>query len=203
MQKILLKIYKSIYDYFGPLHWWPGSTPFEVIVGAILTQNTSWINVEKAIANLKNARLLHPQKLYLIEEKKLANLIRPAGFFNVKARRLKNFLAFFKENHQGSSEKMFSGNSEKLRNDLLAINGIGRETADSILLYAGNKPFFVVDTYTRRIFSRHHLISKNDSYCQVQELFTKNLPKNTELYNEFHAQIVMLGKTLCASKNPK
>jgi len=203
MQKTLLKIYQSLYNHFGPLDWWPGSTPFEIIIGAILTQNTSWINVEKAIMNLKEENLLHPQKLYLMEEKKLALLIKPSGYFNVKAKRLKNFLKFFIENYDGSSKKMFLENSEKLRNNLLAINGIGAETADSILLYAGNKPFFVVDAYTKRIFSRHHLISKNDSYYQVQEFFIKNIPKNVELYNEFHAQIVMLGKSICTSKNPK
>jgi len=203
MQKTLLKIYQSLYNHFGPLDWWPGSTPFEIIIGAILTQNTSWKNVEKAIMNLKEENLLHPQKLYLMEEKKLAFLIKPSGYFNVKAKRLKNFLKFYIENHDGSSKKMFLENSEKLRNNLLAINGIGPETADSILLYAGNKPFFVVDAYTKRIFSRHNFISKNDSYYQVQELFTKNLPKNVELFNEFHAQIVMLGKSICTSKNPK
>jgi len=203
MQKKLLKIYQSLYTHFGPLDWWPGSTPFEIIIGAILTQNTSWKNVEKAIMNLKEENLLHPQKLYLMEEKKLAFLIKPSGYFNVKAKRLKNFLKFYIENYDGSSKKMFLENSEKLRNNLLAINGIGPETADSILLYAGNKPFFVVDAYTKRIFSRHNFISKNDSYYQVQELFTKNLPKNIELFNEFHAQIVMLGKSVCTSKNPK
>jgi len=203
MKKTLLKIYQSLYTHFGPLDWWPGNTPFEIIVGAILTQNTSWMNVEKAIMNLKEAKLLHPQKIHSISEKKLAYLIRPSGYFNVKSKRLKNFINFYMENYEGSSERMFAENSKKLRNKLLLVNGIGQETADAILLYAGKKPFFVVDAYTKRIFSRHHLISKNDSYRQVQELFTKNLPKNVELYNEFHAQIVMLGKTICTSKNQK
>ena len=203
MQKILLKIYHSFYNYFGPLKWWPGSTPFEIMIGAILTQNTSWKNVEKAISNLQRNKLLQPSDLYMIDEKKLACLIKPSGYFNLKAKRLKNFLKYFLENYQGSSKKMFSGNSNKLRNDLLMINGIGQETADSILLYAGNKPFFVVDAYTKRIFSRHHLCAKNDSYSQVQDYFTKNLPRKVELYNEFHAQIVMLGKNICTKKNPK
>jgi len=201
MKKILLTIYQSLYDYFGPLNWWPGNTPFEIMIGAILTQNTSWTNVEKAIINLKTEKLLDPQKLYLIEEKKLAHLIRPSGYFNLKAKRLKNFLTFYMGNYKGSSEKMFSDDSERLRKNLLAINGIGQETADSILLYAGNKPFFVIDAYTKRIFSRHHFILENDSYSQVQNFFSSNLPKNVELYNEFHAQIVMLGKRICTKKH--
>jgi endonuclease-3 related protein len=204
MQKrdILLKIYSSLYDYFGPLNWWPGATPFEVMVGAILTQNTSWSNVEKAINNLKKENLLEPRKLYRINQEELAQLIKPSGYYNIKARRLKNFVNIFVNDFEGSTEKMFSGDGRKLRKKLLNVNGIGPETADSILLYAGRKPFFVVDAYTKRIFSRHKLITKNSTYYEIQEFFIKNLDKDVKLFNEFHAQIVMLGKTICTSRNP-
>ena len=204
MQKrdILLKIYNSLYDFFGPLKWWPGDTPFEIMVGAILTQNTSWSNVEKAVNNLKKENLLEPRKLYHINQEKLAQLIKPSGYYNIKARRLKNFINLFVNDFEGSAEKMFSGDSRELRKKLLNVNGIGPETADSILLYAGKKPFFVVDAYTKRIFSRHKLISKDSTYYQIQEFFIKNLDRDVKLFNEFHAQIVMLGKTICTSKNP-
>ncbi|MBU4511312.1 endonuclease III domain-containing protein [bacterium] len=204
MQKrdILLKIYNSLYNYFGPLKWWPGDTPFEIMVGAILTQNTSWSNVEKAINNLKRENWLEPRKLYRINQEKLAQLIKPSGYYNIKARRVKNFVNIFLNDFEGSAEKMFSGDGRELRKKLLKVNGIGPETADSILLYAGKKPFFVVDAYTKRIFSRHKLISKDSTYYQIQEFFDNNLNRDVKLFNEFHAQIVMLGKTICTSKNP-
>ena len=204
MQKkdILLKIYNSLYNYFGPLNWWPGDTPFEIMVGAIITQNTSWSNVEKAINNLKKENLLEPRKLYRINQEKLAQLIKPSGYYNIKARRVKNFVNIFLNDFEGSAEKMFSGDGRELRKKLLKVNGIGPETADSILLYAGKKAFFVVDVYTKRIFSRHKLISKDSTYYQIQEFFNQNLDRDVELFNEFHAQIVMLGKTICTSKNP-
>jgi endonuclease-3 related protein len=201
-QDILLKIYQSLYNYFGPLNWWPGGSPFEVMVGAILTQNTSWNNVEKAIKNLKKRNLLNPDTFYYLSQEELSKLIKSSGYYNIKAQRLKNFVTFFFEEFEGSTEKMFSGDSEELRKKLLNIKGIGPETADSILLYAGEKPFFVIDTYTKRIFSRHKLISKEAAYHHIQEFFYRNLPKEVKLFNEFHAQIVMLGKTRCTSKNP-
>jgi len=204
MQKrdILLKIYNSLYNYFGPLNWWPGDTPFEIMVGAILTQNTSWSNVEKAINNLKKENLLEPQKLYCLNQEELAQLIKSSGYYNIKAQRLKNFVNLFVNDFDSSVAKMFSGDGRELRKKLLKVNGIGPETADSILLYAGNKPFFVVDAYTKRIFYRHKLISKDPTYYQTQEVFIKNLDRDAKLFNEFHAQIVMLGKTICTSKNP-
>jgi len=201
-QDILLKIYNSLYNYFGPLNWWPGDTPFEIMVGAILTQNTSWSNVEKAIDNLKKENLLEPRKLYRINQEELAQLIKPSGYYNIKAQRLKNFVNIFVNDFEGSAEKMFSGDSKELRKKLLKVNGIGPETADSILLYAGEKPFFMVDAYTKRIFSRHKLISKDSTYYQIQEFFIKNLDQDVKLFNEFHAQIVILGKTICTSRNP-
>jgi len=180
MQKrdILLKIYQSIYNYFGPLNWWPGASPFEVMLGAILTQNTAWKNVEKAINNLKKENLLEPQKLYRIKQEELAQLIKPSGYYNIKARRLKNFINLFINDFKGSTEKMFSGDSGELRKKLLNVNGIGPETADSILLYAGEKPFFVVDAYTRRIFSRHKLISEDSTYYQICLLYTSPSPRD-------------------------
>jgi endonuclease-3 related protein len=204
MQKrdILLKIYNSLYNYFGPLNWWPGDTPFEIMVGAILTQNTSWSNVEKAINNLKKENLLEPRKLYCLNQEELAKLIKSSGYYNIKAQRLKNFVNLFVNDFDSSAAKMFSGDGRELRKKLLKVNGIGPETADSILLYAGNKPFFVVDAYTKRIFYRHKLISKDSTYYQIQEFFIKNLDRDVKLFNEFHAQIVMLGKTVCTSKNP-
>ena len=172
-ENILLKIYNSLYNYFGPLNWWPGDTPFEIMVGAILTQNTSWSNVEKAINNLKKENLLEPRKLYRINQEELSQLIKPSGYYNIKARRLKNFVNIFVNGFEGSAEKMFSGDDRELRKKLLNVNGIGPETADSILLYGGKKPFFVVDAYTKRIFSRHKLISKDSTYYQIQEFSLK------------------------------
>jgi len=201
-QNILLQIYRSLYDYFGSLNWWPGESPFEIMVGAILTQNTAWSNVEKAINNLKKECLLDPWKLYYMNHEKLAQLIKPSGYYNIKTQRLKNFIAFFVEEYNGSEKKMFLGDSKELRGKLLRVKGIGPETADSILLYAGGKLYFVVDAYTKRIFFRHKLITQSSSYHQIQEFFIQNLDNNVELFNEFHAQIVMLGKTICTNKNP-
>ncbi len=199
---ILLKIYQNLYHHFGPLHWWPGDTPWEIMVGAVLTQNTNWNNVVKAIHNLKRENLLNPFALYQLEESKLALLIKSSGYYKVKARRLKNLVNFLVEKYQGKESLMFKEKDEDLREKLLSIKGIGPETADSILLYAGNKPFFVVDSYTRRIFSRHKLISQAATYKQIQDFFTQNLDHEVKLFNEFHAQIVMLGKTICKNNNP-
>ncbi len=196
----LFEIYELLYNHFGPQHWWPGETPFEIAVGAILTQNTAWKNVEKAIANLKKANLLDPWQLYSLPLSALAELIRPAGFFNLKAKRLKNFLAFLCEKYNGSLERMFEEETEALRQKLLGVPGIGPETADSILLYAGNKPTFVVDTYTKRIFTRHGLISEEDDYEQIRLFFMEHLPEDISLFNEYHALIVALGKNYCRPK---
>lgn len=196
-------IYDRLYRYFGPQHWWPGETPFEIIVGAILTQNTSWQNVARAIDNLKKAMVLTPEKLHSLPLDKLARLIRPSGYFNIKATRLKEFLKFLFKNYGGSLKKMFSRPLEDLRKEILSIKGIGPETADSILLYAGGFPVFVVDAYTKRIFSRQKLLSEEAEYHQVQELFSRNLKKDVQLYNEYHALIVRLGKDFCRKTNPK
>ncbi len=196
-------MYKKLYSYFGPQHWWPGDSPFEVMLGAILTQNTSWQNVEKAIRNLKKHKLLNPRKLYKLEQQKLASLIRPAGYYNIKAKRLKYFLDFLFQSYGGDIKRMSRVDKMVLRQELLSVNGIGPETADSILLYALNKPVFVVDAYTRRILLRHRLIKEGASYDEVQDLFTGNLKKDAKLFNEYHALLVRLGKDFCLKKKGK
>jgi len=203
MKRRLNAFYQKLYAYFGPQHWWPADTPFEVMVGAILTQNTSWLNVEKAIANLKEYKLLKPDKLNRIAQQKLAALIRPAGYYNIKAKRLKEFLSFFLHSYRGSVKKMSFKDTQGLRQQLLSVNGIGPETADSILLYALNKPVFVVDAYTKRILSRHGFIPENSDYHEVQNLFRQNLKNNVKLFNEFHALLVKLGKEFCLKNKPK
>ncbi len=199
-RKKLFRIYTKLYDEFGPRNWWPGDTPFEVIIGAILTQNTAWLNVEKAIKNLKKAGLLKPKKLFAIKTKRLASLIRPAGYYNIKASRLKNFLNFLFDKHGGSVDRLLKVRMPILREQLLQVNGIGPETADSIILYAAKKPVFVVDAYTRRMFSRHKLINDTATYQEIQDFFMKHLPKKQQLFNEYHALIVELGKNICKTK---
>ena len=199
MRRRLLQIYRLMYRRLGPQGWWPGRTRFEIIVGAILTQNTNWGNVKKAIRNLKRSRALSPKALSTLSPQRLAGLIRPAGYFQVKARRLRNFLQFLAKRYAGSLPRMFQEESEKLREALLQVSGIGPETADSILLYAGSMPVFVVDAYTKRIFSRHRLIRDQASYHEVQALFMHHLSRDVKLYNEYHALLVAVGKTYCRS----
>lgn len=187
---------------YGPQHWWPGDTPFEVLVGAVLTQNTAWANVEKAIANLKRERVLTFSRMINMAPEKLALLIRPSGYFNIKTKRLRHLLLFIHTHYSDSLSRMFASDSAQLRQQLLEVNGIGPETADSILLYAGGKPFFVVDAYTKRICSRQGLISGNADYHSVQDLFMDNLPRDTRFYNEFHALIVRIGKEHCKKVRP-
>lgn len=194
---MLMAYYKKLKKYFGPRHWWPSETPFEVIVGAILTQNTNWVNVEKSIANLKTYNVFTPGKIYKTDIGTLAQLIRPCGYFNVKAQRLKSFIKWFIENYNGDILKLKNVDSTKLREELLTIKGIGNETADSILLYALDIPTFVVDAYTHRVFSRHKLIPEEATYDEIKEFFESNLKKDVALYNDYHAQIVEVGKRLC------
>jgi endonuclease-3 related protein len=200
-KKILTGIYDKLYASFGPQHWWPGDTPFEIAVGAILTQNTNWRNVEKAINNLKAAKVLNAGTLHKMPHKKLASLIRPAGYFNIKAERLKHFLAFLSNHYQGSMKRMESGDTGRLRESLLGVHGIGPETADSILLYALEKPVFVIDAYTKRMLQRHNIVPEKITYHDLQELFHKNLPPDVQLYNEYHALFVMLGKDYCKPRS--
>ncbi len=190
-------IYKKLYRHFGPQNWWPADSTFEVIIGAILTQNTSWQNVEKAILNLKNARSLNFKKMYSMNNATLARLIKPAGYYNIKAKRIKNFLKFLKQNYSGDLAKMKSIDLSVLRDQLLSVNGIGPETADSILLYALDKPVFVVDAYTKRISSLHGLTKMTDDYDTVQKFFLKHLPHDKKIFNEYHALLVRLAKDNC------
>jgi len=200
ISETLTEIYKLLFERFGPQHWWPGETRFEIITGAILTQNTSWTNVEKAIENLKVARLLKPQKLHNINLMELAELIRPAGYYNIKAKRLKNFVDWLFENYNGSLQELEKTDTEQLRAELVGIKGIGPETADSILLYALDRDVFVADAYTARIAVRHELLEPQADYEQIRQLFQSNLPQDTKMFNEYHALLVRLGKEFCKPK---
>jgi endonuclease-3 related protein len=194
---LLQELYDRLCEAWGPQGWWPGDTPFEVAVGAILTQNTNWGNVARAIAALKDQGLLDPQALHDLPEPELARLIRPAGYFNVKARRLKNFLDFLAQRYDNSMERLAAADPASLRPALLTVKGVGPETADSILLYALAQPTFVVDAYTFRILSRHGLIAEACMYEELRQLFQEHLPARVELYQEYHALLVRLGKELC------
>lgn len=202
----LFKVYFLLYEHFGPQNWWPAESPFEVIVGAILTQNTAWSNVQKAIANLKKAGLLNLDQLSSVEPARLAQVIRPTGYFNIKARRLVGVVKWLKA--QGGLKNLSRINTARLRKELLACYGIGPETADSILLYAFNRPVFVVDAYTRRIFYRYGLIGGKESYeelkTKIENNFCAAIGKKSRLmvqvFNEFHALLVRLAKTHCRKK---
>lgn len=198
--RYLKNIYKRLYSYFGPQYWWPANSAFEVVIGAILTQNTAWTNVEKAIICLKRKGLINPRRLYRTDIKTLGRLIRPCGYYNVKAGRIKNFLEVLFADFKGKLSSMFSLRCKCLREELLKIKGIGPETADSILLYAAKKPVFVVDAYTRRFLFRHKLIKKEANYRQIQSLFEESLPRSSKVFNEYHALIVRLGKQFCRKK---
>jgi endonuclease-3 related protein len=199
----LLSLYRRLLDAFGPQDWWPGETPFEVCVGAILTQNTNWENVERAVSRLRNEGLLNPLSLHELPPAALAELIRSAGYYNIKAARLKSFITFLVEEFQGDLDAMFSLGREVLRPQLLDVKGIGPETADSILLYAGGLPTFVVDAYTMRALLRHDIISEDAGYEDVRSLFMDHLPEEVPLYNEFHALWVALGKNRCKRGRPQ
>ncbi len=202
MKRLLMNIYRKLYRAFGPCHWWPGETPFEVMVGAILTQNTSWKNVERAIASLKENDILNPIAIYRLRGSSLARMIRASGYYRIKARRLKTFTHFLVEQYDGNIEAMKQEETMALREKLLRIKGIGPETADSILLYGLRKPIFVIDAYTKRILCRHGLVSEGASYKEIQALFMAHLPQEEKLYNEYHALLVHLGKNICR-KDPK
>lgn len=200
--KTISQIYERLYESFGPQRWWPARTPFEVCVGAILTQNTAWQNVERAIAALRREGVLSPKALGELSKRHLADLIRPAGYFNVKAKRLKSFIEYLLENYRGNLEAFFKKGLYNLREELLTIHGVGRETADSIILYAARKPIFVVDAYTRRIFSRHGFFKADLDYDEIARFFMDNLAPAERIYNEYHALIVALGKNFC-KRHPK
>jgi endonuclease-3 related protein len=191
------ELYDLLFARFGPQNWWPGDSPFEIAVGAILTQNTNWTNVEKAVANLKRKRVLSAARLSALPLHRLAELIRPSGYFNIKAQRLKAFLDHLMGAYGGSMARMKRKDGAVLRRELLSINGIGQETADSILLYALDKPVFVIDAYTKRVLSRHALIIERASYEACQALFHQEMDRDLQLFNEYHALFVRVGKEYC------
>jgi endonuclease-3 related protein len=193
----LLEIYHRLFVRYGPQHWWPAETPFEVIVGAILTQSTAWSNVEKAIANLRMAKALSPPALDSLPIDKLSNLVHPAGYYNVKALRLKSFVRWLGQGYNHSLDRLFHQDLDRLLQGLLSVPGIGEETADSIILYAAGKPVFVIDAYTRRILKRIGPAPNVDSYHAFQALFMGNLTHDVQLFNEYHALLVRLGKDVC------
>jgi len=193
----LLEVYHRLFDRYGAQHWWPADSPFEVVIGAILTQSAAWSNVEKAIGNLKAADALSVEALRQIATEELARLVYPAGYYNAKARKIKAFVDWLGENFHGDLDKLFALDIRVLRRELLSVHGVGEETADSIILYAGHKPIFVVDAYTRRIMGRLGLAPDSSSYIAFQDLFMKNLPRDEALFNEYHALFVRHGKDVC------
>jgi endonuclease III related protein len=199
----LVEIYGRLLAAFGPQHWWPADTPFEVAVGAILTQNTSWKNVERAVENLKRANALTVEGISLLSENRLAELIRPSGCFTVKARRLKNYIGYITVNYGGDFTASLLGDCDQKRRELLSVSGIGPETADSILLYAGEHPTFVVDAYTRRVAGRHGLAHADAPYEELRRVFMENLAPDTSLFNEYHALFVAVGKDFCRPREPR
>ncbi|MBC8209173.1 MAG: endonuclease III domain-containing protein [Desulfobulbaceae bacterium] len=196
------EIYDRLLAQFGPQNWWPGDTPFEVLVGAVLTQNTNWQNVEKAIANLKESGLFSLQALLELPAAELAWQIKPSGYYNIKAGRLQNLLQMIADQYEGDLDLLLAEPTDEARQALLSVKGVGPETADSILLYAGGHPIFVVDSYTHRIFSRHQLVDEVTDYHSVQDRFHDQLPRDPVLFNEYHALIVAAAKTYCKKKNP-
>jgi endonuclease-3 related protein len=199
----LTEFYTALNEYLGPLHWWPGETRFEVIVGAILTQNTTWSNVERAIANLRQARLLNPQALGRAPIRRIERLVRSSGYYRQKARKLKAFVRFLDSEFGGSLDRMFRRPTAELREKLLAVHGIGPETADSILLYAGKHPVFVIDAYTRRILARHGMAGAEAGYDEAQALFHNHLPREAPLFNQYHGLLVETGKRWCRPREAR
>jgi len=196
-EDLLMCFYEAMYSRFGHRNWWPAESPFEVCVGAILTQNTSWKNVTKAIENLKAAAVLEPLEIYRLSVEQLAELIRPSGYYNIKAARLKNFVAVLVEKYRADLTALFSESMAELRPILLSISGIGKETADSMILYGAKLPVFVVDAYTKRVLFRHRVISEREDYDGIQKLFHGRLPRDAALFNDFHAQFVAVGHHYC------
>ena len=196
----MMGMFTELLNHFGPQHWWPGETELEVIVGAVLTQNTNWTNVEKAILNLKEKGLLSLHQLDALSVSELAQLIRPSGYFNIKAKRLKNLIDLLSERYHLDLSRLLDEETDTLRKELLSVNGIGPETADTILLYASHRPVFVVDAYTHRIMRRHGMTDEQTDYHELQSLFMDHLPDDPSLFNEFHALIVKTGKEYCRRK---
>jgi endonuclease-3 related protein len=194
----LNRVFHRLKGHYGSQQWWPGETPFEIMVGAVLTQNTAWTNVERAIHQLKQARALDAETIYQLPIESLAELIRPSGYFNIKAGRLKAFCEWYLGHGGYDSLKYWSTN--RLRNSLLCIHGVGPETADDIMLYAFHRPVFVIDSYTRRLFARLGLLDANDNYENLRHFFQSSLEVKVKLYNEFHALIVIHAKEVCRAR---
>jgi len=197
LQELLQELYGKLWEALGPQGWWPGETPLEVALGAILTQNTNWGNVARVLAGLKAEGLLNPGRLRALSQEDLARRLKAAGYYNIKAQRVRNFLDFLAQRAQDSLAVLAQEDLESLRPALLAVKGIGPETADSILLYALHKPTFVVDAYTFRILSRHELVAETCTYEELRQLFMEHLPQEVPLYQEYHALLVRLGKDFC------
>lgn len=202
MSRKLIDIYQRLLDHFGPQHWWPADSPFEVMVGAVLTQNTSWQNVSRALDNLRRENRLSFEGLVELSLDSLASLIRPSGYYNLKALRLMNLLVLIRDEYGGNLADFLGEETAILRHRLLGVKGIGPETADSILLYAAQKPVFVVDAYTHRILFRHGLVAEEESYHDIQDFFYAGLEENVSQYNEYHALLVKLGKEFCRKSRP-
>ncbi len=200
ISQTLLVIYGRLFAAYGTQHWWPAESPFEVMVGAILTQSAAWKNVEKAISNLKAVNALSPQALRRLSLTELAALIRPSGYYNAKAKKLKIMAEWLGKTYLDDITRMSAEYTKTLREQLLSVHGIGPETADSIILYAANQPIFVIDAYTRRIFDRIGIVPEAPNYAGYQALFINNLPADTKLFNEYHALLVRLGKEACRKK---
>jgi len=200
LRRRLLRLYDVLYRRFGPQNWWPARSTFEVVVGAILTQSAAWVNVERAIRRLREAGVLQPAALHTLSPQRLATLVRPSGFFRVKTKRLRAFVRHLARRHGGDLRRLLLQPASALRAELLAIPGIGPETADSILLYAAGRPVFVVDAYTRRILSRHRIVPPDVDYAGLQAVFMDNLPRDPALFNEYHALLVRVAKEYCRSQ---
>ena len=196
-----LDAYQLLYSHFGPQGWWPGETPLEIMVGAVLTQNTNWTNVTKAIDNLRQGGMLGYPQLLEMSLDLLAEYIQPSGYFNLKAKRLHNLLKMIENLYDGNLGHFLNDDVVSARENLLNVKGIGPETADSILLYACRQPVFVIDTYTHRVFSRHNLVEEETDYDTMQTVFMDHLPEDVQLFNEFHALIVRVAKQFCKKTN--
>ena len=197
MKSVAREVHDTLLDALGPQKWWPGESPFEVMVGAVLVQNTAWKNVERAIANLRDAAAMEPHTLHALPLGELEELIRPAGYFRLKAKRLRNLVGYIVERYDGSLDAMRRVDASQLREELLGVNGVGPETADSILLYALDKPVMVVDAYTHRIWARHGWVDYDVDYHGLQEELARGLPDEAPLFNELHALIVQVGHHWC------
>lgn len=197
-----LQVYHKLLDALGPQHWWPGNSPWEVMIGAVLVQNTAWKNVERAIANLREAELVEPRRLLAVPVEELAELVRPAGYFRLKTKRLRSLMEFVVQRYDGSLDALRTADWRQLRGELLDVHGIGPETADSILLYALEHPALVVDTYTHRVFARHGWIGYDADYHQLQDQLASDLPVDPAIYSELHALLVNVGHHFCR-RQPK